>query len=565
MDEAALRQHLQSRFPKENAACEWKEFKNLTHAVSGRKGEDIISYVSAIANMDGGHLVIGVEDGSLSVVGIQNHHDYTIDNIRFRLLGKCTNLDSEGLRVEELVAEDSGKVVWVFHIPRHRPRLPVYAHEKAWQRVDDSLVDIRPERLSAILSESVETVDWSAALVPGATLDDLDPQAMALARVKFKEANQTRPFYDDIDGWDARVFLDRAKLAVGGTLTRAALLLLGGPSAVHHLSPHPAQITWKLEGEARAYEHFGPPFLLTTTDVLNRIRNIRHKLFPAKELLATEVMKYDTRVILEALHNCIAHQDYTRLERIIVTERPDRLIFENGGSFFEGHADDYMSSDKTPNRHRNPWLGQAMAALGMIDTMGYGIRSMAESQRNRFFPLPDYSNSTPVRVVLGIFGHVIDENYSLLLLERRDLSMDTVILLDRVQKGLGITAEAAARLRRDGLIEGRKPHYHVSAQIAASTGKQAAYSRSVGLSKDGQKRLILEHLAKFGQATRENLNDILMQVLPVGLSDEQKRHKVMNLLAEMRKTDGSVLCEGKGPAARWRRALPKSHKPGGAD
>lgn len=562
MDEAALRQHLQARFPKENTACEWKEFKNLTHAVSGRKGEDIISYVSAIANMDGGHLVIGVEDNTLSIVGIQNRHDYTVDNIPLRLLGRCGYLDSEGLRVEELIAEDSGKVVWVFHIPRHRPRLPVTAHDKAWQRVGESLVEIRPERLSAILSESVESVDWSAALVPGATLDDLDPQAMALARVKFKEANRTKPFHDDIDGWDVRVFLDRAKLAVGGTLTRAALLLLGGPSAVHHLSPHPAQITWKLEGEERAYEHFGPPFLLTTTDVLNRIRNVRHKLFPAKELLATEVMKYDTRVILEALHNCIAHQDYTRHERIIVAERPDRLIFENGGSFFEGNADDYISGNKTPSRYRNPWLAQAMARVGMIDTMGYGIRTMAESQRNRFFPLPDYGNSTPVKVVLGIFGHVIDENYSLLLLERRDLSMDTVILLDRVQKGLDITAEAAARLRRDGLIEGRKPHYHVSAQIAASTGKQAAYSRSVGLSKDAQKHFILEHLAKFGEASRESLNNLLIPGLPTGLTDEQKRNKVMNLLTDMRAKDRSILCEGKGPAAKWRLASGGSLKPG---
>ena len=562
MDEAALRQYLQAQFPKENAACEWKEFKNLKHAVSGAKGDDIISYVSAIANMEGGHLVIGVEDGSLSIVGIQNRHDYTIDNIRLRLLGKCTNLDSEGLRVEELVARDSGKVVWVFHIPQHRPRLPVYAHEKAWQRVDDSLVDIRPERLSAILAESVESVDWSAALVPGATLNDLDPQAVSLARAKFKETNQKKAFFEEIDGWDVPVFLDRAKLTVGGVLTRAALLLLGGPSALHLLSPHPAQITWKLEGEERAYEHFGPPFLLTTTEVLSRIRNVRHKLFPAKELLATEVMKYDTRVILEALHNCIAHQDYTRQERVIVTERPDRLIFENGGSFFEGNADDYFSGDKTPSRYRNPWLAQAMVTLGMIDTMGYGIHTMTVSQRKRFFPLPDYSKSTPVKVVLEIFGHTIDENYSLLLLERQDLTIDTVILLDRVQKGLPITADAAAHLRREGLIEGRKPHYHVSAQIAASTGKQAAYTRSAGLSKDAQKRFILEHLAKFGEANRENLNSLLIPMLPTGLTDEQKRNKVMNLLTEMRATDHSILCEGKGPAAKWRLAPGQSLKPG---
>lgn len=560
MDEASLHRQLLERFPREDEGCEWKEFKNLKHAVSGTKGEDIISYVSAIANMDGGHLLIGVQDKTLSIVGIQDFHDYDAGTLCHRLLGKCPNLNSEGLQVEVLTADDTGKIVWIIHIPRHLPRRPVYAHDRAWQRVGESLVELRQERLDAILAEPVDLEDWSAKLVPEATLNDLDPEAVALARTKFKERNQRAPFYAQIDGWDIPLFLDRAKLTVNGGLTRAALLLLGGPSASHLLSPHPAQVTWKLEAEDRAYEHFGPPFLLNTTAVLHRIRNVNHKLFPAKELLATEVMKYDTRVILEALHNCIAHQDYARQERIIVIERADRLVFENGGNFFDGRADDYFSGEKMPSRYRNPWLAQAMVSLGMIDTMGYGIHTMTTSQRKRLFPLPDYSKSTDRKVVLQIFGHVIDENYSLLLLERQDLDLDTVILLDRVQKGLPITAEAMTRLRRDGLIEGRKPHYRISAGIAAATGKQAAYMRSAGMTKNGQKRLVLEHLARFGDASRENLNSLLMPILPSGLSEQQKRNKVMNLLTEMRANDQTVHCIGKGPAARWRLVDGKSLK-----
>lgn len=135
MTETALREFLRQQFPKENEACEWKEFKNLTHAVSGRKGEDIVSYVSALANMDGGYLVIGVRDKTLEIVGIQDFHDYTIDNVRMRILGRCPNLDSEGLKVEAFVTSDTAKTVWVLQVPRHKPRLPVYAHDKAWQRI----------------------------------------------------------------------------------------------------------------------------------------------------------------------------------------------------------------------------------------------------------------------------------------------------------------------------------------------------------------------------------------------------------------------------------------------
>ena len=148
-------------------------------------------------------------------------------------------------------------------------------------------------------------------------------------------------------------FLDKAKITIQGGVTRTALLLLGKPEASHFL-PALAQITWKLMGEEQAYEHFGPPFLLSTTQVLHRIRNIGYKLFPQNQLLATEVSKYDTRVILEALHNCIAHQDYQLRSRILVTERVDRLVFENAGGFFEGKPEDYFSGEVTPSRYRNP-------------------------------------------------------------------------------------------------------------------------------------------------------------------------------------------------------------------
>jgi ATP-dependent DNA helicase RecG len=174
VNELTLQNYLRGKYPKENTACEWKEFKNLTHAVSGRKGADIASYLSAIANMAGGHLVIGVQDCSLRIVGVQQFHDYTPENIRQRLLGRCCNLKSEGFCIESFTTSDTGKTVWVFHIPRHRPRLPVYAHDKAWQRLDDALTEMRQERLEAILNEAIDIQDWSAQTVLGATHADLD-------------------------------------------------------------------------------------------------------------------------------------------------------------------------------------------------------------------------------------------------------------------------------------------------------------------------------------------------------------------------------------------------------
>ncbi len=552
MDEKALREYLRSKYPKENDACEWKEYKNLANSWNKKKSDDVESYISSIANMRGGHLVLGVKDKTLEIVGIQEFGDYSVDNVRHRLSGRMANLNTELLSVEEFVTDDTRKTVWVIHVPMHWPRRPVYAHGTAWQRLDESLIPMRQERLDAILSEPLEGTDWSAVIVGNATISDLDEGALATARIKFKEKNATQAWADQIDHWEDATFLDKARLTADGGITRAAILLLGKPQAVHLLSPFVAEITWKLDTEEKAYEHFGPPFALSTTAVLSRVRNPLQKLFPDDQLLAAEIPKYETRTILEGLHNCIAHQDYERCERIVVLETLDRIAFENAGCFFEGSPESYLTGKRTPRRYRNTWLAHAMFNIAMIDKLGYGIHDMTMSQKRRSLPLPGYAGSTHTHTRLEILGRPIDVNYTQLLLRRQDLDLDTVILLDRVQKGLEITDEAASRLRRQGLIEGRKPRLHVSAHIAIATKTESTYLQHKGADKEQLKEVVLSHLQHFKAATRPKIDELILPMLPSTLSDEQKIKKVKNLLLEMRTKDGSIISEGRGPGATWR-------------
>jgi ATP-dependent DNA helicase RecG len=54
-----------------------------------------------IANMQGGHLIIGIQDQTHEIVGIQDFGGYTIEDIRFRINGNITNLNIEGFSVQE--------------------------------------------------------------------------------------------------------------------------------------------------------------------------------------------------------------------------------------------------------------------------------------------------------------------------------------------------------------------------------------------------------------------------------------------------------------------------------
>jgi len=73
-----------------------------------------------------------------------------------------------------------------------------------------------------------------------------------------------------------------------------------------------------------------------------------------------------------------------------------------------------------------------MVNIRMIDTQGYGIHKMYQSQKDRYLPMPDYDLSTADEVILNLPGTIIDENYSLMLLANQDMSLTDAVLLDQV-------------------------------------------------------------------------------------------------------------------------------------
>jgi len=524
---------------KQPHELQWLEFKLYKHDISNERIGQYISALSNGATLDNqsfSYLVLGVKDTEHQIAGT----DFTFKG------AKEGNQDLE-LWLRQLLEPKINFEIFEFlydlhpiiiiRIPSAKGQ-PTLFKKIPYVRINSNLTDLRSHTdLIRIIYNSQE--DWSAQILEKATITDLEPEAIKLARVKFIERRQEKDFSKNIDEWDDRLFLDKAKITINGKVTRTAVILLGKEEASHYLLPSVAQITWRLEGQEKGYEHFGPPLLINTTQVMQRIRNIKYKFFPDNELLSTTVNKYETRTILEAMHNCIAHQDYTFNERIIVVEEPDRLIFTNAGSFYEGNPDDYVVGEKTPSRYRNQFLAQAMVNLGMIDTMGYGIYHMVLAQRDRFFPLPDYDLSKPQKVILQIYGHSIDENYSKLLIEQKDLSLTKVVLLDRVQKKLPIPDKAAAMLKKDKLISGRKPNFYMEASVAATSDDKATYIKNRALDKEYYKKMIVDYIKAFKKANRADIDKLLHNKLSDVLNDKQKRNYIRNLLHSMSK-DGII-------------------------
>jgi ATP-dependent DNA helicase RecG len=537
MKELELHKYLKENFPHENEKCEWKEFKNFTHAVAGREGDDIISYISAIANMKGGHLVIGVEDKSLKIVGIQNFHTYTAQSIRVRLLDNCPNLCSEGFEIEEQTTEDTKKTVWIFHIPKHPYRLPVYAHKKCWQRVNDSLVAITQSRLDAILTEVRTSEDWSSEIVLGATIDDLDNEAIQKARIEFVKRNPK--YKSEEPNWDTAKFLNKAKLTVQGKITRTALILLGKEESEHFLGSA-VKIRWSLRtvsNQDKAFEVYSIPLLLAVDQVYQSIRNLKYVYLKDGTLFPDEFLRYEPFNIREPLNNAIAHQDYTKHAYINVMEfEDDHLVFSNYGSFLPKSIEDVVLNDTPEASYRNPFLVAAMKNLDMIETQGGGLRKIFNFQRQRCFPMPDFDLSDG-KFKVTVTGKILNEDFARILIKNPTLSLEDILTLDKVQKQKPVPEGAYAYLRKQKFVEGRKPAIYLSYKVIEPTKDEnlmAEYVNNKSFDDEYFKKLILEYIKKQGKTRRKAIENLIIPKLSAVLSDEQKKNKVTNFLKSLR-------------------------------
>ena len=524
-----------------------RETRHLEFKSNYQDANTLGEYISALSNgatLDNeeyGYLFFGVNDETLDIVGTT--FEPTAQKVSFKLdkSSKAPNQYLEmGLRqyvapkinfqIESFTA-NNGKRVVVFIIPAAKEE-PTYFMGKAYVRVDSCKTDLKnyPAWVRQIYNSHK---DWSAEIVESASLEDLDPEAIAQALEGYCQRFPHKAV-DAREKWSVQEFLDHAKVTINGKITRAALLLLGKEESAHHLN-HIAQIVWRLDtGEERAATIFHPPFLLSAINVRKAIRNYQFKIFPNNALLPAEVWKYDNRSILEALHNCIIHQDYAMNERIIVNEYVDKLVFTNAGSFYDGVYEDYVEGKKTPGRYRNQFLCNAMVNLKMVDSQGFGIHDMYQHQRDRFLPMPDYDRSNESHVILEIPGQVINREYSETLMENGSLDLLTVVLLDRVQKGKPLTKDAVKKLKIQKLIEGRSPNVIISRKVAGITHQEAEYTDLSGFDDQWYRDLIIKALKDHGKLRRADFDKLLIPKLPGILSESQKKSKVGNLLTSLR-------------------------------
>jgi ATP-dependent DNA helicase RecG len=170
-------------------------------------------------------------------------------------------------------------------------------------------------------------------------------------------------------------------------------------------------------------------------------------------------------------------------------------------------------------------------------------------QRERFFPLPDFDLSEG-KVKVTITGKVLDIDYARLLVQNKELSLDEIIMLDKVQKKVKLTEAEEKYLRERKLIEGRKPNYYISLRVAQKTGQKAEYSKNRAFDKAYYLDLIEKAIKEHGFVERNDVDKLLWVKLPEWMNEKQKKVKINNLLAELRK-QGRIRNAGPDKKPKW--------------
>lgn len=533
---------------KESEVVEFKKAENNFDF------DDLGKYFSAMSNeanlrgLDFAWLIFGYDEKKHEIVGTSyKNGEGALNNLKHDFSQHTT--DGQTFR-EIIPIEIDGKRILMFKIPASPRNIVMKWKGIAYGRDGESLKPLNQSKQDEIRRQT-PAPDWSAGIVPDATIDDLDEVAIAKARKMFKKVHSRIPA-EEVNRWSTEEFLSKCELMVNGKLTRASIILLGKMFSDSKLRPAVAEVTWTLRDEKQDvvdYEHFSVPFILTVDEILAKIHNLTLREMPGGTLFPDTMKQYDDYTIREALHNCIAHQDYNLRQRINFVENPGFLYYANGGSFIPGTLENALATNGPQRFFRNACLCKAMVHFNMIDTVSRGIKKMFTEQMERRFPMPDYEiDNEKKEVAVRIYGNAINERYTKLLKDNENLTLHDCISLDAIQKGHRIDDEIAQDLLKRGLIEGEAPNYIISLGVAKASRQLPQYTKAKGLDKARLKQMVLQLLQNAGKdgARREIIYDYLKDLLPSNKSQEQQLRYLGRLLVEMNE-EGTIERSG----LRW--------------
>lgn len=532
----------------ENECVEFKKAENNFDIDILGKYFSALGNEATLKNKQYSWIVFGIDDKTHKLTNTNFYSDNNFNKVKKQITDNTK--DNIGF-IEIYEFMRNGKRVIMFQVPA-ASGTPINWKGFPYGRNGESIAPLTSNKIEQI--KATANYDWSRQVIEGATIDNLDRDAIRVAREQFKSKYKGKSIATEVDNLSDIDFLNKVKLTLNSKITMACMLLLGKNEDDYLMNGYTPKMTWKLYDDFNVidYEHFGIPFIVNVENLKSKIRNLRYRyMVNDNTLFPNEVDQYDNYILRELINNCIVHQDYKLRGNINVMEYKDKLIITNEGNFIPETIENVLKDGFSSPYYRNQFLANAMVNLNMIDTVGSGIRRVYDIQKKKFFPMPDYDLSNDNRVIVTLYGKIIDEKYSKILFEKTNLDIDKVMLLDKVQKGFEITKKQSDYLRKENLIEGRYPNIYISSDIAKITGEKKDYMYNSGLENEFYMKMIIKYLENYGSASRKEIFALLNDKLPKSLDNKNKISRVRYLLDTLKK-NGKIYNDAKSGGSCWK-------------
>lgn len=488
----------------------------------------ILGYVVALANANGGYLVLGMEDAfPHKVVGTSQCEN---------ALGKLENEIYKALQIPvdayELFDEQNNRVV-VVEIPRHPVGKALRFEDVPLWRSGEELIPMPDKVLFSILQET--DPDYSQAICEGVTIDDLDKEAIDILKEKYAR-KQNNPTFTSLSDRQA---LSDLKLIEGNKVTNAAVLLVGKAEIIQQNFPQ-AKVQHEFrttEGQERFDKRlsFIAPFYILI-DQLWKAVNDRNGSVPVQEgAYMFDIPFFNEEVIREVINNAFAHRDYRLASEIVIKQYPTKLSVISPGGFPIGVTlENILTVSSTP---RNRLLADVLAATGIVERSGQGMDVIFRLTLSEGKQTPDYSKTNDYQVTAILSATVKDPGFALFiksiqqeLPENQKLSVFDVLTFCAIREGKQPKdKEIAKRLYSMGYLEKRGKtsaiRYILPRRYYELTGNQSEYSELTDWDDEQIWSVLFRYLKKYGTAKKTDIAKLIGQ----HISDSQLRRLLERL------------------------------------
>lgn len=503
------------------------EFKS---DVKGLDESELVSEIVGMTNTEGGTLYLGVEDDG-EITGVNKKHK---DPIGAMALIANKTVPSVAVRAE--IIEEEGIEVLQIQIPMSRT-IVATSDGKIQRRklkLDGTPENVPmypyeiPSRLSAL-----NLLDYSAQILEGSSLEDLDPNERERLRriIKFRKGDKTLLELSDEE-------LDKALQLVkeeAGILkpTVTGVLLLGKENRIAELIPTAKATFQVLEGtKIRKNEQLSKPLLATFElfeeymKAWNPEREMEYGLF------RVPIPEFSESAYREGLVNAFCHRDYTVLQSVRIAIEDEGLTISSPGGFVEGVN---INNLLTVEPHgRNQVLADALKRIGLAEKTGRGIDRIFEGSIVYGRPLPDYSETTSTYVKLFVQRAEPDLPFTKMISNEenrlgRSLPINSLLILSALQNQRRLTiseiseitniADSRVKANVEKLVEAglvdatgnsKSRSYILSSKVYKAQDNMVGYVRQTGIDSVKYEAWIMELVQKQnGHITRDNVVELL--------------------------------------------------------